>query len=165
MPIVWSGAEGDRVAPEGFADAKDPPMIGEGALGLHLLQETFVDDHEDLLFDDLAAFNRQLADWPLAYNTALPHHSLDRQSPVQFLLQRQPECQRWWTQTCTCFSYVIHGKEFAETIHRSVATVEGHRLGAHHGEGRSDDDREHAGNGSGGWGEARQWGLDKQAGC
>ena len=63
------------------------------------LQETFVDYHEDLLFDDLAAFNRQLADWLLTYNTVLPHHSLGRQSPVQFLIQHQPECQRWWTHT------------------------------------------------------------------
>ena len=29
------------------------------------LQEQFVDYHEDLLFDDLATFNRQLADWLL----------------------------------------------------------------------------------------------------
>lgn len=29
------------------------------------LQEPFVDDHEDFLVDDLAAFNRKLADWLL----------------------------------------------------------------------------------------------------
>ena len=63
------------------------------------IQEQFVDYHEDVLFDDLAAFNRKLADWLLAYNTVLPHHSLGRQSPVQCLLQHQPECQRWWTHT------------------------------------------------------------------
>ena len=63
------------------------------------LQEQCVDYHEDLLFDDLAAFNRQLADWLLAYNTVLPHHSLGRQSPVQCLLQHQREDQRWWTHT------------------------------------------------------------------
>ena len=40
------------------------------------LQETFVDYHEELLLDDLAAFNRKLADWLLAYNTVLPHHCL-----------------------------------------------------------------------------------------
>ncbi len=63
------------------------------------LQEQFVDYHEDLLVDDLAAFNRKLADWLLAYNTVLPHHSLGRQSPVQFLIHHQPECQMWWTHT------------------------------------------------------------------
>ncbi|MCY4613340.1 MAG: integrase core domain-containing protein [Nitrospira sp.] len=65
------------------------------------LQEQFVDYHEDLLFDDMTAFNQKLVDWLLAYNTVLPHHSLDRQSPVQFLIQHQPECPRWWTHTYT----------------------------------------------------------------
>ena len=68
------------------------------------IQEQFVEYHEDLLFDDLAAFNRKLADWLPAYNTVLPHHSLARQSPVQFLIQHQPECQRWWTHTSTGLS-------------------------------------------------------------
>ncbi len=68
------------------------------------LQEQFVDYHEDLLVDDLAAFNRKLADWLLAYNTVLPHHSLGRQSPVQFLIHHQPECQMWWTHTEGCIS-------------------------------------------------------------
>ncbi len=40
------------------------------------LQETFVDYHEDLLFDDLVAFNRKLVDWLLAYNTVLPSIAL-----------------------------------------------------------------------------------------
>lgn len=53
----------------------------------------FVDYHEDLLFDDLAEFNQCLADWLLAYNTVLLHHSLGRQSLLQLLLQQQPECQ------------------------------------------------------------------------
>ena len=55
-----------------------------------------VDYHEDLLFDDLADFNRKLADWLLFYNTERPHHSLRL---LQFLIQHQPECQRWWTHT------------------------------------------------------------------
>ena len=63
------------------------------------LQEQFVDYHEALLFDDLAAFNRKLADWLVAYNTVLPHHSLQDPSPVQFLLHQPPECQWWWTHT------------------------------------------------------------------
>lgn len=39
MPIVWSGAEGDRVAPEGFTNTKPSPAIGEFALGLHLAHD------------------------------------------------------------------------------------------------------------------------------
>ena len=38
-PIVWRGAERDRVAPEGFADAKAVPAIGEFALGLDLAHD------------------------------------------------------------------------------------------------------------------------------
>jgi len=58
-----------------------------------------VDDYEELLFTDLALFNRKLADWLVLYNTARPHHSLGRQSPLSFLLQHQPECQGYWTHT------------------------------------------------------------------
>ena len=78
---------------------RSPKMNAHAERFNRTLQEQFVDDHEDLLFDDLAAFNQHLADWLLAYNTVLPHHSLGRQSPVQFLLHHQPECQRWWTHT------------------------------------------------------------------
>jgi hypothetical protein len=58
-----------------------------------------VDDHEELLFTDLALFNRKLADWLVFYNTERPHHSLGQRSPLSFLLQHQPECQRYWTHT------------------------------------------------------------------
>ena len=51
------------------------------------LQEQFVAYQEALLFDDLAAFNRKLADWLVAWTTVWPHQSLCRQSPVQFLLR------------------------------------------------------------------------------
>jgi transposase InsO family protein len=39
------------------------------------LQESFVDYHEDLLFTDLALFNRKLADWLVFYNAYRPHYS------------------------------------------------------------------------------------------
>ena len=81
---------------------RSPKMNAHAERFNRTLQEQFVDYHEDLLFDDLAAFNRNLADWLLAYNTVLPHHSLARQSPVQFLIHQQPECQRWWTHTKPC---------------------------------------------------------------
>jgi hypothetical protein len=52
-----------------------------------------------LLFTDLALFNRKLADWLVFYNAERPHHSLSQQSPLSFLLEHQPECQRYWTHT------------------------------------------------------------------
>ena len=63
------------------------------------IQEQFVDFHEDLLFTDLHAFNRKLANWLVDYNTKLPHHGLGLNSPVQWLLHNHPECQRYWTYT------------------------------------------------------------------
>ncbi|MFZ5531958.1 MAG: integrase core domain-containing protein [Pseudomonadota bacterium] len=66
------------------------------------LQESFVDDHEDLLFTDLALFNQKLADWLIFYNTQRPHFALGQQPPLSSLLQHQPECQRWWTHTRSC---------------------------------------------------------------
>ena len=36
------------------------------------IQASFADDHEDLLFTDLALFNRKLADWLVFSNTQRP---------------------------------------------------------------------------------------------
>ncbi|HPO87616.1 MAG TPA: integrase core domain-containing protein, partial [Candidatus Hydrogenedentes bacterium] len=55
---------------------KTPKMNAHCERFNRTLQETFVDYHEDLLFTDLKEFNRKLAQWLLAYNTVLPHHSL-----------------------------------------------------------------------------------------
>jgi transposase InsO family protein len=63
------------------------------------VQESFVDDHEDLLFTDLDAFNQQLANWLVFYNAERPHHTLGQRPPLRFLLEHHPECQRWWTHT------------------------------------------------------------------
>jgi len=63
------------------------------------IQESFVDYHEELLFTDLALFNRKLADWLVFYNAERPHHSLSQQSLLSYLLKDQPECQRYWTHT------------------------------------------------------------------
>jgi transposase InsO family protein len=45
-----------------------------------------VDYHEDLLFTDLALFNRKLADWLVFYNAKRPHHSLGQLFSLSFLL-------------------------------------------------------------------------------
>ncbi len=63
------------------------------------IQESFVDYHDDLLFSDLTLFNQKLAEWLVFYNTQRPHHSLKRQSPIQYLSQQLPYCQRYWTCT------------------------------------------------------------------
>ena len=68
------------------------------------VQESFVDDHEDLLYTDLARFNQKLADWLVFYNSRRPHHSHGQKTPLSFLLEHQPECQRWWTYTRPCIT-------------------------------------------------------------
>jgi transposase InsO family protein len=78
---------------------KSPKMNAHIERFNRTLQESFVDYHEDLLFAELARFNQKLADWLLFYNAERPDHSLGQRSPLQFLLQHQPECQMYWTHT------------------------------------------------------------------
>ena len=78
---------------------KTPKMNAHAERFNRTIQESFVDYHEELLFTDLALFNRKLADWLVFYNAERPHHSLSQQSPLSFLLEHQPECQRYWTHT------------------------------------------------------------------
>jgi transposase InsO family protein len=82
-----------------FTYPKTPRMNAHCERFNRTIQESFVDYHEDLLFTDLALFNQKLADWLIFYNTQRPHHRLGQRTPLSFLLQHQPECQRWWTHT------------------------------------------------------------------
>jgi Transposase and inactivated derivatives, IS30 family len=78
---------------------KTPKMNAHAERFNRTIQESFVDNHEELLLTDLALFNRKLADWLVFYNAERPHHSLGQQSPLSFLMKHQPECQRYWTHT------------------------------------------------------------------
>lgn len=78
---------------------KSPKMNAHVERFNRTIQEQFVDYHEDLLFSDLELFNQKLAQWLITYNTTIPHHRLQLQSPVQWLLSHHPECQRYWTNT------------------------------------------------------------------
>ena len=63
------------------------------------LQEEFIDWNLHLL-QDPTIFNKKLADWIVWYNTKRPHKSLNLQSPVQFLIQQNPEESRMrWAHT------------------------------------------------------------------
>lgn len=64
------------------------------------VQEEFVDYREDLLFDDLAAFNNRLLDWVVWYNAERPHHSLGLRTPLAVLADHcGSECQMSWPST------------------------------------------------------------------
>ena len=48
-----------------------PKMNAQNERFSRTLQEGFIDYHEDLRFDDIDAFNRNLAQWVVDYNTIL----------------------------------------------------------------------------------------------
>ncbi len=82
---------------------KTPKMNAHAERFNRTVQDEFVDYHEDLLFgDDLTLCNDKLFDYLLWYNTERPHYSLKQLSPLQYLAQYHPECQRYWTHTRAC---------------------------------------------------------------
>ena len=111
----------ERGIPHGWTYPRSPKMNAPAARFSRSLQETFVAYHEDLLFDDLADFNQNLADWLLFSNTERPHHSLRLHSPVQSLLINHPECQRWWTHTFPCLAANFMLIDFLGTIVEPLA--------------------------------------------
>ena len=52
------------------------------------IQEEFIDNHEELLFSDLKAFNVKLMDYLLFYNTKRIHLGINNQTPINFLIQK-----------------------------------------------------------------------------
>lgn len=65
------------------------------------IQEEFVDWNIHLL-QDPEKFNEKLANYLVWFNTKRPHKSLKNQSPVQFLIQENPEeCRMGWARTIT----------------------------------------------------------------
>jgi transposase InsO family protein len=65
------------------------------------LWEAFARYRRPLLAHDLPAFNRELMDWLLWYNTRRPHWSLGLVSPMRYICNQLPvrESQMCWTST------------------------------------------------------------------
>lgn len=61
------------------------------------IQEDFINWHQDLLANNIHAFNQKLIDWLLWYNTKRPHSSINRQSPVQYLIETLGFSKMLWT--------------------------------------------------------------------
>ena len=80
---------------------RSPKMNAHNERFNRTIQEQFVDYNEDLLFSDINLFNEKMADWLIDYNTIIPHHSLQMKSPVQYLLETNPQCHMYWTNTNT----------------------------------------------------------------
>src|SRR3989339_852869 len=62
------------------------------------LQEEFLNYHKTLLLEPEKC-NDKMIDYLLWYNGQRPHWSLNLQSPVQFLVANQHECNMWWPNT------------------------------------------------------------------
>ena len=93
----FAEALGERGIRRWYTDPKTPKRNAHAERLGRTPEESVVYDHEDLLFTDLALFNRKPTEWLVFTNTERPHHGLDQQ--LSFLLHHQPECQRWWTYT------------------------------------------------------------------
>ena len=78
---------------------RSPKMNAHNERFNRSIQEQFVDYNEDLLFSDIELFNEKMADWLIDYNTKIPHHSLQMKTPVQYLIETNPQCQMLWTNT------------------------------------------------------------------
>jgi transposase InsO family protein len=78
---------------------RSPKMNAHNERFNRTLQEQFVDYYDDLLFTDIDEFNKEMANWLIDYNTIIPHHSLFMKSPVQYLLENNPQCHMLWTNT------------------------------------------------------------------
>ena len=66
------------------------------------IQEEYIDYHvSELINTD--SFNDKLMDYLIWFNTERPHWSLGLKSPIQFLIEKDPNlCNMYWHDTHTC---------------------------------------------------------------
>ena len=53
------------------------------------LREQFIEFNEILLFEDLALFNKKMAEYLVLYNSKRPHKALTLMTPVEYILKLQ----------------------------------------------------------------------------
>jgi transposase InsO family protein len=80
---------------------RTPKMQSEIERFNRTLSEAFIERNRYLLAYDIDAFNKELIDWLLWYNTRRPHWSLGLVSPLRYIVSTLPvkESQMWWTRT------------------------------------------------------------------
>lgn len=80
---------------------RSPKMNAEIERFNRTLSEAFIQKHRMLLAYDLDAFNRELMDWLLWYNTRRPHWSIGLISPLRYIVNKlpAPESHMCWTST------------------------------------------------------------------
>ncbi|MBI4086085.1 MAG: transposase [Candidatus Liptonbacteria bacterium] len=80
---------------------RSPQMNAEIERFNRTLSEAFISKNRHLLAYDLPAFNRELMDWLLWYNTRRPHWSIGLISPLRYIVNQLPaeESHMLWTST------------------------------------------------------------------
>ena len=80
---------------------KSPKMNAHCERFNRSIQEEFADYHKHLLFDDIEEFNRKLADWLVWYNSKRVHRSLNKMTPIQYIVSQESskECKVGWART------------------------------------------------------------------
>lgn len=80
---------------------RTPKMNAEIERFNRTLSEAFIAKHRHLLAYDLPAFNKQLMDWLLWYNTRRPHWSIGLISPLRYIVNQLPaeKSHMLWTST------------------------------------------------------------------
>jgi transposase InsO family protein/transposase len=86
---------------------RSPKMDAHNERFNRTIQEQFVDYYDDLLFTDIDEFNEEMANWLIDYNTKIPHHSLEMKTPVQYLIENNPQCHMLWTNTISFYIVII----------------------------------------------------------
>ena len=71
------------------------------------LEEEFIDYNLYLLSDDVNAFNSELIEYFIWYNTERPHHSLNNLSPMAFMIKYYLKPQIFWTYTMSWKIFII----------------------------------------------------------
>lgn len=77
---------------------KSPKMNAHNERFNRTIQEEFVEYHLSELLE-LDGFNEKLMEYLLWYNGSRPHWALGLQSPIQFLIHHNHQCNMWWPNT------------------------------------------------------------------
>lgn len=81
---------------------KTPKMNAHDERFNRTIQEEFIDYHTSELLN-LKQFNDKLMDYLIWFNSERPHWSLGLKSPIQFLIEKDPNlCKMYWHDTVSC---------------------------------------------------------------
>ena len=77
---------------------KNPKMNAHAERFNRTIQEEFIEIYQDLLFEDIHAFNDKLLDYLVWFNEQRPHYALNLKSPMEYL-KIYHQCNMYWKDT------------------------------------------------------------------